>query len=486
MAGWLEVVPDFAPIAAFAHHYELVDGGAVDVVELAPGDLAPGQAAGLVLRGPDGWLDAAVADGYVLLSIEGTALTMAWEPAPTDVLVDATDVLGDVRAARRRRARPPPRPPAAPARRPPRRARDGAHHPPPRPPGRRRADHGGHPRRAGGRRRRAARTPRSSACPAWVSRPRWPPSASSPPSSRSSAATRWTPRWWPSSPTPTAWPRWPSRSSAARSVPQEHLVALVEHLATRGGRRRPGRARVPPLPRWRSGRATPTPRRRPSTPPPARASTQRRSSTPPGSPADRGDAREALGLLRAAHVPADDPDLELLTRYTAAGPNAAGRNDPCWCGSGRKHKQCCLRLNGHDLASRAAVAARQGRHVPAAPTAAAVPARGGHRQRRGGEPGGGPRPGHRGRLRRHGGRAVPVRGRRLRPVPRAAGPAAARRRAGAGRGLGRRPPSDLGGRGRRASPARPEDRRPSAPSTRARPPSSRRPGSSSPSCRRGR
>jgi hypothetical protein len=68
--------------------------------------------------------------------------------------------------------------------------------------------------------------------------------------------------------------------------------------------------------------------------------------------ADRGDARAALGLLRAAHVPADDPDLEVLTRYTASGPRLVGRNDPCWCGSGRKHKQCCLRLNGHDLDSR--------------------------------------------------------------------------------------------------------------------------------------
>jgi hypothetical protein len=68
--------------------------------------------------------------------------------------------------------------------------------------------------------------------------------------------------------------------------------------------------------------------------------------------ADRGDARAALGLLQAAHVPADDPDVELLARYTVAGPRLVGRNDPCWCGSGRKHKQCCLRLNGHDLESR--------------------------------------------------------------------------------------------------------------------------------------
>lgn len=69
--------------------------------------------------------------------------------------------------------------------------------------------------------------------------------------------------------------------------------------------------------------------------------------------ADRGDAREAVSLLRAARVPDDDPDLQLLARYTAAGDRLVGRNEPCWCGSGRKHKHCCLRLNGHDLASRA-------------------------------------------------------------------------------------------------------------------------------------
>jgi hypothetical protein len=67
---------------------------------------------------------------------------------------------------------------------------------------------------------------------------------------------------------------------------------------------------------------------------------------------DRGDAREASALLRAAKVPADDPDLQLVARYTATGPRWVGRNDPCWCGSGRKHKQCHLHLNGHDLEAR--------------------------------------------------------------------------------------------------------------------------------------
>jgi hypothetical protein len=68
--------------------------------------------------------------------------------------------------------------------------------------------------------------------------------------------------------------------------------------------------------------------------------------------ADRGDAREAVSLLRSARVPDDDPDLQLLARYTTAGPQLVGRNDRCWCGSGRKHKHCCLRLNGHDLEAR--------------------------------------------------------------------------------------------------------------------------------------
>ncbi|MDQ2648794.1 MAG: SEC-C domain-containing protein, partial [Actinomycetota bacterium] len=70
--------------------------------------------------------------------------------------------------------------------------------------------------------------------------------------------------------------------------------------------------------------------------------------------ADRGDARGALAHLRTGGIPADDPDAVLLARYTATGPEMVGRNDDCWCGSGKKHKKCCLALNGWPLHARAA------------------------------------------------------------------------------------------------------------------------------------
>ncbi|OZM83509.1 YecA family protein [Pseudonocardia sp. MH-G8] len=54
---------------------------------------------------------------------------------------------------------------------------------------------------------------------------------------------------------------------------------------------------------------------------------------------DRGDAAAAAGRWRAIDVPADDPDLVAVAPFAAAGPEP-GRNDPCWCGSGRKYKQC--------------------------------------------------------------------------------------------------------------------------------------------------
>jgi hypothetical protein len=65
---------------------------------------------------------------------------------------------------------------------------------------------------------------------------------------------------------------------------------------------------------------------------------------------DRGDAVRALMLLRRAGV--DEADLGRLARYAAPGPARAGRNDPCPCGSGRKHKVCCAQRNGHTLADR--------------------------------------------------------------------------------------------------------------------------------------
>lgn len=55
---------------------------------------------------------------------------------------------------------------------------------------------------------------------------------------------------------------------------------------------------------------------------------------------DRGDTTRGLSLLRRAGAPADDPMVEALERYESTPPTGLGRNDPCWCGSGRKYKNC--------------------------------------------------------------------------------------------------------------------------------------------------
>jgi tetratricopeptide (TPR) repeat protein len=57
---------------------------------------------------------------------------------------------------------------------------------------------------------------------------------------------------------------------------------------------------------------------------------------------DRGDATHALALLHRAGMPDDEPLAELLTRYEVTPRSDLGRNQPCWCGSGRKYKQCHL------------------------------------------------------------------------------------------------------------------------------------------------
>lgn len=56
---------------------------------------------------------------------------------------------------------------------------------------------------------------------------------------------------------------------------------------------------------------------------------------------DRGDAARAIALLRRAGAEPDDPQLELLSLRLPA-PSRVPRNAACPCGSGRKHKACCL------------------------------------------------------------------------------------------------------------------------------------------------
>lgn len=60
---------------------------------------------------------------------------------------------------------------------------------------------------------------------------------------------------------------------------------------------------------------------------------------------DRGDAEGGLALLHRAAVEPDHPLVELLQRHRPEPRRDIGRNELCWCGSGRKYKKCHL---GHE------------------------------------------------------------------------------------------------------------------------------------------
>lgn len=68
--------------------------------------------------------------------------------------------------------------------------------------------------------------------------------------------------------------------------------------------------------------------------------------------ADKGQAGAALGLLRQLDGPGVGAMVDLYRRYAEPGPTSAGRNDPCPCGSGRKHKVCCAPRGGWPLQER--------------------------------------------------------------------------------------------------------------------------------------
>lgn len=55
-----------------------------------------------------------------------------------------------------------------------------------------------------------------------------------------------------------------------------------------------------------------------------------------------------------------------------AGPRP-GRNDPCYCGSGRKYKQCCLAKDDARASAARADAASEDADQPAAEVAAVPP-----------------------------------------------------------------------------------------------------------------
>jgi hypothetical protein len=57
---------------------------------------------------------------------------------------------------------------------------------------------------------------------------------------------------------------------------------------------------------------------------------------------DRGDAERGLALLSRARVPASDQLVSLLEQFRPPQRPGLGRNDPCWCASGRNYKKCHL------------------------------------------------------------------------------------------------------------------------------------------------
>ncbi|WP_408899719.1 SEC-C metal-binding domain-containing protein (plasmid) [Nocardioides sp. R1-1] len=69
---------------------------------------------------------------------------------------------------------------------------------------------------------------------------------------------------------------------------------------------------------------------------------------------DRGDAERGLSLLRRAGAPADDELVALLEQFRPTERNDIGRNQPCWCGSGRKYKVCHRGRESLQLGDRAA------------------------------------------------------------------------------------------------------------------------------------
>jgi len=68
---------------------------------------------------------------------------------------------------------------------------------------------------------------------------------------------------------------------------------------------------------------------------------------------DRGDVERGLALLRRADAGPDHPLVGLLTHYRAEPRSDLGRNQLCWCGSGRKYKKCHLGHEELPLAERA-------------------------------------------------------------------------------------------------------------------------------------
>ncbi|GAB3345345.1 SEC-C domain-containing protein [Modestobacter lapidis] len=69
---------------------------------------------------------------------------------------------------------------------------------------------------------------------------------------------------------------------------------------------------------------------------------------------DRGDAERGLSLLRRAGARPDDELVALLEHFRPVERTDIGRNEPCWCGSGRKYKACHRNREQLPLEERAA------------------------------------------------------------------------------------------------------------------------------------
>lgn len=69
---------------------------------------------------------------------------------------------------------------------------------------------------------------------------------------------------------------------------------------------------------------------------------------------DRGNADRGLSLLRRAEAAPEDDLVVLLSHFRPSERTDIGRNEPCWCGSGRKYKVCHRNRETLPLADRAA------------------------------------------------------------------------------------------------------------------------------------
>jgi hypothetical protein len=79
---------------------------------------------------------------------------------------------------------------------------------------------------------------------------------------------------------------------------------------------------------------------------------------------DRGDVERGLALLRRADAAPDHPLVQLLEQHRVEPRRDIGRNQLCWCGSGRKYKKCHLGREQLPLAERVGwLYAKAGQHA---------------------------------------------------------------------------------------------------------------------------